>query len=141
MLKENKGVTLVALVITIIVLLILAGVTLSMVVGNNGLFKKAKDSDAAMAAATAVEKVSLAVADAQADSYANNTEYSDAASVVTAVNLSLASEGDGYTLDTTGTAGAYPVKKDDKVVKTKDGSDLKATITVTSGVVKVAFNN
>ncbi len=141
MLKENKGVTLVALVITIIVLLILAGVTLSMVVGNNGLFKKAKDSDAAMAAATAVEKVSLAVADAQADSYANNTEYSDAAAVVTAVNLSLASEGDGYTLDTTGTAGAYPVKKDDKVVKTKDGSDLKATITVTSGVVKVAFNN
>lgn len=141
MLKENKGVTLVALVITIIVLLILAGVTLSMVVGNNGLFKKAKDSDAAMAAATAVEKVSLAVADAQADSYANNTEYSDGASVVTAVNLSLSSEGDGYTLDTTGTAGAYPVKKDNKVVKTKDGSDLKATITVTSGVVKVAFNN
>lgn len=141
MLKENKGVTLVALVITIIVLLILAGVTLSMVVGNNGLFKKAKDSDAAMAAATAVEKVSLAVADAQADSYAKNTEYSDADAVVTAVNLSLTSEGDGYSLDTTADGGAYKVKKDTTIVKTKDGADLKATITVTSGVVKVAFNN
>ena len=41
MLKENKGVTLVALVITIIVLLILAGVTLSMVMGDSGIFSKA----------------------------------------------------------------------------------------------------
>lgn len=141
MLKENKGVTLVALVITIIVLLILAGVTLSMVVGNNGLFQRAKDSDAAMAAATAVEKVSLAVADAQAGSYADDKEFADADEVVTDVNSSLSKEGDGYTLDTTTTGGPYTVKKDDTVVKTKDGSDLKATITVTSGVVKVAFNN
>ena len=39
---EEKGITLVALVVTIIVLLILAGITISMVVGNNGLISKSK---------------------------------------------------------------------------------------------------
>ena len=37
-LKNERGITLVALVITIIVLLILAGVTLSMVMGESGIF-------------------------------------------------------------------------------------------------------
>lgn len=42
--KNTKGITLIALVITIIVLLILAGVTISMVVGNNGVLSQAKKS-------------------------------------------------------------------------------------------------
>lgn len=42
MLKGQKGITLVALVITIIILLILAGVTISLTLGNNGLFQTAK---------------------------------------------------------------------------------------------------
>lgn len=42
MLKEQKGITLVALVITIIVLLILAGVTISLVLGDNGILNHAK---------------------------------------------------------------------------------------------------
>lgn len=41
MLKEQKGITLVALVITIIVLLILAGITISLVLGENGILNKA----------------------------------------------------------------------------------------------------
>lgn len=40
--KENKGITLVALVITIIILIILAGITISMVLGEDGLIGKAK---------------------------------------------------------------------------------------------------
>ncbi len=43
-LKSNKAITLVALIITIIILLILAGVTLSMVLGDNGLINKAQSS-------------------------------------------------------------------------------------------------
>lgn len=42
--KSNSAITLIALIITIIVLLILAGVTLNMVMGENGLFGKAKES-------------------------------------------------------------------------------------------------
>ena len=39
---KEKGITLIALIVTIIVLLLLAGVTISMVTGNNGIFGKAK---------------------------------------------------------------------------------------------------
>ncbi len=40
--KEQKGITLIALIITIIILLILAGVTISLTLGDNGLFSTAK---------------------------------------------------------------------------------------------------
>ena len=39
--KENKGITLIALVITIIVLLILAGVSIAMLTGENGILNQA----------------------------------------------------------------------------------------------------
>jgi len=40
--RENKGITLVALVITIIIMLILAGVAISAISGADGLFERAK---------------------------------------------------------------------------------------------------
>ena len=42
--KEMKGITLVALVVTIVVLLILAGVSINLVLGNNGIIIKAKEA-------------------------------------------------------------------------------------------------
>lgn len=42
MLKNNKGITLVALVVTIVILLILAGVSLNLVLGDNGIVRKAQ---------------------------------------------------------------------------------------------------
>ena len=39
--KESKGITILALVITIIVLLILAGITISAITGNNGIIGNA----------------------------------------------------------------------------------------------------
>ena len=42
--KRNKGITLIALVITIIVLLILVGVAIAMLSGENGILKKAADA-------------------------------------------------------------------------------------------------
>ena len=42
--KRNKGITLIALVITIIVLLILAGVAIAMLSGENGILKKAAEA-------------------------------------------------------------------------------------------------
>ena len=43
-LRKNKGITLIALVITIIVLLILAGVAIAMLSGENGILKKAAEA-------------------------------------------------------------------------------------------------
>ncbi len=45
MAKDNKGITLIALVITIIVLLILAGVSIAMLTGGNGLLTKAAEAE------------------------------------------------------------------------------------------------
>ena len=42
--KKNKGITLIALVITIIVLLILAGVTIASLNGDNGILTRAAES-------------------------------------------------------------------------------------------------
>lgn len=41
--RKNKGITLVALVITIVILLVLAGISIS-VLTNTGIFEKAKDA-------------------------------------------------------------------------------------------------
>ena len=46
MLKKQKGITLIALVVTIVVLLILAGVTVSLILDENGIIAKSKDARA-----------------------------------------------------------------------------------------------
>ena len=51
--KKNKGITLVALVVTIVVLLILAGVSINLVLGDNGIVKKAQDAKTKSAEASA----------------------------------------------------------------------------------------
>ena len=46
--SKQKGITLIALVVTIVVLLILAGVSLNAIFGENGLIQKAKDAQSKM---------------------------------------------------------------------------------------------
>ena len=81
MLKENRGVTLVALVITIIVLLILAGVSISLVVGDNGVLNQAvnaADNTNKAAVQTELEMaVTAVVADWTAEKYAGDTNPGD----------------------------------------------------------------
>ena len=57
--KTNKGITLVALVITVIILLILAGIVISSLTGDNGLFKRAKEARQNTLDAQNKEKVTL----------------------------------------------------------------------------------
>lgn len=98
MLKENKGITLVALVVTIIVLLILAGVTISLVVGQNGIITRAREAQVAQEKAYARDIVSTAIKAVEIDVTANLKTYStDAekkAALVTAIGLSTFTAGD-----------------------------------------------
>ena len=66
-LKERKGITLIALVITIIVLLILAGVSIAMLTGENGILTRAKSEKTRTENASAEEKVKLAIMGVIAD--------------------------------------------------------------------------
>ena len=62
--KRNKGITLIALVVTIIVLLILAGISISMLTGQNGILKKASEAKSQNRIAQNGELVNLSAIDA-----------------------------------------------------------------------------
>ena len=59
--KKEKGITLIALVITIIVLLILAGVTVATLTGDNGILTKANEAKESTEIETEKEIIKLAV--------------------------------------------------------------------------------
>ena len=59
--RKERGITLIALVITIIVLLILAGVAISMLSGDNGILKQAASAKTRTEEKTEFERVQLAV--------------------------------------------------------------------------------
>ena len=60
--RTNSGVTLIALIITIIVLLILAGVTIAMIMGDNGILNQATRASEETIIADEKETISLALA-------------------------------------------------------------------------------
>ena len=71
--KENKGITLVALVITIIILLILAVIAIATLGGENGLFAKVKMAKKAHLEAEMKEQLTLALHDLQLEKEGNAT--------------------------------------------------------------------
>lgn len=67
--KGNKGITLIALVITIIVLLILAGVSIAMLSGENSILSRASDSSVKTSVASAKEQVGNLINEAITEYY------------------------------------------------------------------------
>jgi len=65
--KRQKGITLIALVVTIVVLLILAGITISLVFGSNGVIQKAQDSKEQTKIGEMREKLEMAKVPVYAD--------------------------------------------------------------------------
>ena len=59
--KSGKGITLIALVITIVVLLILAGVTIATLTGDNGLLTRANEAKEKTEEAEVIEKLKIAI--------------------------------------------------------------------------------
>ena len=59
--RNEMGITMVALVITIVVLLILAGVSINLVLGNNGIIAKAKEAKETYGLSSKKEKIGMAV--------------------------------------------------------------------------------
>jgi hypothetical protein len=107
MFKSKKGITLVALVITIIVLLILAGVSISLVVGDNGVMTKAQNASKSTKYSQMKEAVGLAISDLQTE-YANNMATNVSATLdtfLTEQKLNKELEEYGYTLYKTSLSG------------------------------------
>lgn len=66
--KQNRGITLIALIVTIVVLLILAGVTISIVFGENGVINKAQEAALQTKIGAVKEKVAMEMIDLETDS-------------------------------------------------------------------------
>ena len=63
--KKEKGITLVALVVTIVVLLLLAGISLNLVIGNEGILTRSKESKTKTQLAEVKEKAQLDITEVQ----------------------------------------------------------------------------
>ncbi len=70
--NKQKGITLISLVVTIIVLIILAGVSISMLVGDNGIITQAQNAKRETEEAQAREKLDLALIELQTEKYMNS---------------------------------------------------------------------
>ena len=127
--RNQKGITLVALVITIIVLLILAGVSISLVVGQNGVLGKASSAVVTNKAASVREKVSNALASAEMAYQAKWAEGISAGTTTTRDTVyTSTTDGVKHELELSyPTSGKNVVKVDDGLVKTGKSTDTDAT--------------
>ena len=125
--KNNKGITLIALVVTIIVLLILAGISIAMLTGDNGILSNAsnaKSQNAYYGAEEQMKLVYMAIRTEIAAKTVASSSYdatADEANLMKVVKKDLASDGTNYDTGWKETAPAF------KVVNAGE----KATITLT----------
>ena len=67
--KKERGITLIALVVTIIVLIILAGISINLIFGTNGIINKAKSSKTLTEQASLNEQIALGEIDKELEKY------------------------------------------------------------------------
>ena len=75
--KGNRGITLIALVITIIILLILAAVTIGALSGDNGILKNAADAKQETEKAQIIEQAKIDILGKQADNTSAELEKNE----------------------------------------------------------------
>lgn len=63
--KKENGITILALVVTIIILLILAGISISALTGDSGIINKAKEAKSDTEYSQWEEKIDLAIINAE----------------------------------------------------------------------------
>ena len=142
--KNQKGITLVALIITIIVMLILAGVSISLVVGENGVLTQAQDAGERTKNAEAEQAVSLAFADLMMQYYAttDNTERTaiySAANVEDAIKDNGAKEAD--VTETTVSSSTTTIKVDGIDITVQiEGDAANAPLKLKSATAPVTSN-
>lgn len=75
-LRRKKGITLIALVVTIIVLIILAGVSINLILGDNGIVTKAKKGKEDYTKSKLKEELELKIAELETNEIIGNKEFS-----------------------------------------------------------------
>ena len=126
--RNENGITLVALVVTIIVLILLAGVSINLVIGNNGIMQKASKAKKDMEQAAKEEQEILSALEEKLDSL-NAANAPVLLTGMTPIKFTMPTEDKmGETVETTEDDGgwySYGITSETKKwanAKTEDGS-------------------
>ena len=137
MLKKQKGITLIALVVTIVVLLILAGVTINLLLDENGIIVKSKDARREYSQAKTNEETDLDSASSWIDEITNEPEIVEPKNIA---DWNYTEEDDGTITITsykgTDTTVIIPNSINGKKVKKLSGT----TPSLAAGTHKVYFS-
>lgn len=127
--NNQKGITLIALVVTIIVLLILAGVSIAMLTGQNGILNRASESSVVNAIGEGKDMVALTVAECTSDFY--DWKYNGATNAD--INTAKTDAGENPTDDAI--LEKYIIKKVNALGETVSG--VKITVDTDTSTMKV----
>ena len=119
---SNSAITLVALVITIIVLLIIAGVTLAMVMGDSGIFGKASNAKENTQIETAKEIIKTQVLENELYKKTNDSEAKTDEELLAPVKEKLIQEGYTINEDDTITIGERTINIPEEIANVSSGS-------------------
>ena len=132
---NQRGITLIALVITIIVLLILAGVSIAMLTGQNGILTQAQKAKTTTDNKSAEEKVKLAVMAARSQS---ETGALEADKLVTEVTTNYGGQAEttagGFPVTVTIDGKSFTVSSTGEVTATGDSTPNPPVPTPTDGI-------
>ena len=143
--KNARGITLIALVITIIVLLILAGVTINALSGENGIITKSKEAKIKTEKSRTIEKINLAILTAMTK---GNGDIDNATlrEELEKEGLTVKTEGNNLPWDVSDGKYIYRINEDytveeveginlsKKEIKLASGENETITATLTEGV-------
>ena len=139
--KKERGITLIALVVTIIVLIILAGISINLIFGTNGIINKAKDAKIKTDIASIKENIQMEILGKQAE---NNGNISDDSLKKILEKYGTLSHEEEKLIDKTltTTKGNYEIKVSDIFNGTtvKDDIDRPTFTTVANAPDTTGFN-
>ena len=95
--KRNKGITTIGLVVTIIVMLILAGVTISLMQGNSGIITKADESKSQTERKEVIEKAKMTISEKVVNNGGNELTRSELKEILEQYFINVPED---YTLET-----------------------------------------
>ena len=122
--KQNtRGITLIALVITIIVLLILAGVSISMLTGTNGILTQAQNAKTTTEDKSAEEKIKLAVMATRAQSEGVLDADKLVAEITNNYGGTATKTGTGFPVNATVDGKSFSVDENGNVTSKDSGSN------------------
>ena len=125
--KGTGGITLIALVVTIIVLLILAGISISMLTGNNGILTRAGQSKEMTDTSQAVEQARIDIMAIIAEKKGENPTEKDVKDVIGRYFTSVPENLEDLAQNLTTKSGRYNVKLEDVLKGVTLKKEIKET--------------